>query len=132
MVDKQNLQSGSIEHINSVMDETDKVEYEYDGHYYWFEFETNLDWSTKVQLVIENLQDTTLAELEGLDNVPAEDIDMAGLYISLIREQVVDSNIDKMNVFLQRIPDDFGDSIAEDIADTVGLFEDDSGNLKKL
>lgn len=127
-MNSENLQDGSIEHINEVLDNTDVVEYEYDDHYYMFEFKTNLEWSTKMNILVNNLKNS----VDDLEDVSEEDLDLAGLYNDLLDEQIVDSNIDKVSIFLQRIPDDFGDQIAADIVDDVGLFEEDEGNLKKL
>lgn len=129
MVNKDNLQSGSLEHIENLMDETETVSYEFDDHYYEFEYKTNIEWSDKMDIMMQNL---TTDDVKDLEEVDEDDLNLTGMYKDLLSAQIVDSNVDKINIFLAKMPDELGEAMAEDIADTVGLFEDDSGNLKKL
>ena len=125
-----NLKDGSLEHISEIMDQTATVEYEYHEHYYKFEYKTNLKWDEKMNILFQNLETD---DLDNMDEIEESELDISGLYKDLLKTQIVDTNVDKLSLFLEKIPDEFGEKISEDIADTVGIFdESEKGNLKKL
>ena len=125
-----NLKDGSLEHISEIMDQTATVEYEDHEHYYKLEYKTNLKWDEKMNILFQNLETD---DLDNMDEIEESELDISGLYKDLLKTQIVDTNVDKLSLFLEKIPDEFGEKISEDIADTVGIFdESEKGNLKKL
>ena len=127
MSNTENLQDGSLEHIQSIMDDTEKVEYEYDGHKYWFEYKKNLSWSKKMEIAFENIANDSA----DLDDLTEDDLDLSGLQQDTLREKIVDSNIDKINIFLSSMPEELGDALIQDILDD-DIMDSELGNLKKL
>jgi len=130
MVNTNNLQKGSYEYMQEKMSETEKAEYQYYDAYYWFEYKTKLKWDDKMRILFNNMETDDVDEIDDIDE---SELDIAGLYKDLVSKQVVDSNVNKMNLFLNDLDSEFGEQLGEDIADTVGIFDDsDKGNLKKL
>lgn len=126
----ENLQDGSYKHMQETMDSTEVVEYEYYDAYYRFEYKTNLKWDDKMEILFNNLETD---QLDNPEDVEESDLDITGLYKDLLKKQIVDTNVNKLPIFLEEMKDEFGEQLSEDIADTVGIFDDsDSGNLKKL
>lgn len=115
------LTEGSLAHIEEYMNDTERYETTFDGHKYWFEYRTNLQWETKLNILLNN----TTENVDDTGNISEEQLDVSAFYIDLLREQIVDSNIDKINIFLTKMPDQIGDELAEEVADTVGVFDDE-------
>lgn len=126
MSEEDNKEYGSIEDIQKIMEETERVEVEYKGKYYWFEYKNKIPYKEKTDIIVSNYK----GEFdEDMDDFSGEDVAAGSLTTDLLREYIVDSNVSSINTFLAIGPDDMIEELDNVILgdDVVNINEENEG-----
>jgi len=100
-----------------VTDETEKVEIEHKGDTLEFEIK-ELSWAETRSILSDNL------DIDQNENV---DLNLDEYQKDILKEKIVDTNVPKLSIFIEKMPSEIGEELNEYVDDPLNT-EEDQGN----